>query len=63
MIDRMLPPQEVSDLLGVEQRTLYSWRQAGTGPPSVRLGKYVRYPVSGLQKWIEERELESRRAG
>lgn len=61
MNERMLAPEEVSDLLSIEQRTLRSWRQAGTGPPAIRMGKYVRYPAAELEKWIAERTSESRR--
>lgn len=60
--DRKLAPEEVSEILAVDRRTLQSWRQAGTGPPAVRMGKYLRYSAAGLQKWLEDRESESRRA-
>ena len=60
--DRMLAPEEVSQILSMDVRTLRSWRQAGTGPPAVRMGKYVRYPASELQAWMDSRKVESRRA-
>lgn len=61
-IERMLPPEEVSEILSVEVRTLYAWRQAGTGPPATRIGKYLRYSSEGLRQWIEAQESESRQA-
>lgn len=59
---RMLPPEQVADQLGVTVRTLYAWRQAGTGPPAVKLGKYIRLPADGLRDWLAAQENESRRA-
>ena len=50
---KMLSPEEVAELLSVDVRTLYAWRQAGTGPPATRLGKYLRYSADGLRAWVE----------
>lgn len=59
--DRMLPPEEVCGILGIDVRTLRSWRQAGTGPPATRLGKYLRYSAAELQSWIERQKVNSTR--
>lgn len=39
-------------------RTLTRWRQAGEGPPWVKLGgatSPVRYPAAGLKAWQDAR--------
>lgn len=43
--ESMLSPKEVADLLGVTERTLYTWRERGEGPAWVRIGRngFVRY--------------------
>lgn len=33
--------------------TLALWRRRGTGPSFIRVGKSIRYPVSGLKHFME----------
>lgn len=61
----LLPPQPAPDvrpeLLGVEQaaarlgvqpKTLYEWRRLRKGPPSLRVGRLVKYRSDVLDEWI-----------
>lgn len=61
----LLPPQPAPDvtpeLLGVEQaaarlglqpKTLYEWRRLHKGPPSLRVGRLVKYRSDVLDEWI-----------
>lgn len=41
----LLTEREAADLLGTQVRTLQTWRQAGTGPPYVKLGEAHNAPV------------------
>lgn len=47
---------ETARILGgskpLAQRTLAAWRKAGTGPPFIRIGRSVRYPLDGLQRFL-----------
>jgi excisionase family DNA binding protein len=43
----------LSDLLDVPQRTIYSWRQRGEGPPAYRVGKHLRYRRADVEAWLE----------
>lgn len=50
--------REASRIIGVSTRTLTRWRQAGEGPPWVKLGgatSPVRYPAAGLKAWQDAR--------
>lgn len=64
-VDPLLTPDETSALLGIPVKTLAHWRTQRTGPLALRLGSHVRYRVSDLQAWLEERAEEARtkRAG
>ena len=64
-VDTLLTPDETSALLGIPVKTLAHWRTQRTGPLALRLGSHVRYRVSDLQAWLEERAEEARtkRAG
>ena len=45
--------RDVSAFLQVPVQTLYTWRSQGSGPPSRRVGKYVRYQPSDVLAWFE----------
>jgi excisionase family DNA binding protein len=50
-----LRPLEAAEALGISERTLWAWTQAGI-VPSVRAGtgkrNTVRYPVAELEAWL-----------
>lgn len=46
--------KELAEYLGIPQRTLYQWRTKGYGPPGLRIGKYVKYLPSDVERWIKE---------
>jgi predicted DNA-binding transcriptional regulator AlpA len=48
LTDRLLTLREVADILQLPPATLYAWRAAGTGPPSFRCGRWVRYKQADL---------------
>lgn len=58
---RMLTPDEMADRLAVPVATLYRWRYSGGGPPSVRIGKYLRYDPTAVEAWIKEQSANTRR--
>lgn len=41
-------------LAGVTESTAEAWRKRGSGPPYVRMGNRVFYPLSGLKRHLEE---------
>ena len=54
----LLSEQEVADALGHgSTRTLQSWRQNGTGPDYIRLGKTIWYGREDLRRWIENNRV------
>ncbi len=42
---------DVADYLKVPVATLYSWRSQKKGPPSGKVGKYVRYEPDAVRDW------------
>jgi predicted DNA-binding transcriptional regulator AlpA len=53
-IEGLLSPVRVSELLDVPVATLYRWSYLGTGPPTLKVGKHLRYVPSELQAWLDE---------
>lgn len=49
-----LRPREAARALGVSERTLWSWTQAGE-IPHVKMGRSVLYPTAALERWLAER--------
>nr|WP_049568185.1 helix-turn-helix domain-containing protein [Nocardiopsis sp. SBT366] len=41
--------------LRVPPKTLYEWRYKGDGPPSHRVGRYVRYVPAEVHAWVTSR--------
>ncbi|MDA0568055.1 helix-turn-helix domain-containing protein [Streptomonospora sp. S1-112] len=47
--------QDAARFLGVPAKTLYEWRYKGDGPPSHRIGRYVRYVPAEVHAWVRTR--------
>jgi predicted DNA-binding transcriptional regulator AlpA len=47
--------KDVSSFTGVSLSTLRRWRLMNEGPPWLKFGGAVRYPVAALRSWIEAR--------
>lgn len=45
--------EEASAFLGVPVSTLYQWRHRRIGPPSYRVGRYVRYDAASVRAWLD----------
>ncbi len=52
-------PEQVSEFYGVPVGTLYQWRQKGTGPKAVRIGKHLRYRRSDVLAWPAEDDKQN----
>jgi predicted DNA-binding transcriptional regulator AlpA len=51
--ERYLGPSDVAELLGVPVATLYQWRSRRIGPPSFRVGRYLRYDPEAVRRWVD----------
>ena len=61
-LDRLNKPNEVSERLGLPEKTLADWRSRGIGPAYVRLGRHVRYRDSDLERFLQEQTTQPRSA-
>lgn len=59
-LDRLLTPQDVSEMLGIPVKTLANWRSERVGPLPLRIGCHVRYRATDLETWIEQRATRAR---
>ena len=58
-LDPLLSIDELAEYLGVPIKTIYEWRQTGRGPVCIRMGRHLKFAVSDVRAWLDERR-ESR---
>ena len=56
---RSLTTKQVSELTGIERKTLDSWRSRGIGPNWIKPVGVVLYPLSSLRDWLAEQPSSS----
>ena len=49
---------ELGRALHKSPRTIARWRALGEGPPVVKLGREILYPIAGVQTWLESKQVE-----
>ena len=61
-----LTSKEVADRWRLSDQTLANWRHAGKGPPFIRVGSRVLYPIEGIQSfeklapgWLSSDNIQS----
>lgn len=52
-IAELLTAEELAERLKVPVSTVHTWRYRGDGPPSLKVGRYVRYERAAVQQWLE----------
>jgi excisionase family DNA binding protein len=60
--DELLTLDEVAEILRVPPATVRKWRNNRDGPLGFRVGKYVRYRRSQVDKFIADMEARQREA-
>jgi predicted DNA-binding transcriptional regulator AlpA len=53
--DALWSVEDTAAYLRVPPKTLYEWRYKGDGPPSHRIGRYVRYIPAEIRTWVRSR--------
>jgi len=51
---KLLTPQEMADMLGVQKSTIYQWTHQGF-IPHVKIKNLVRFKESVVIKWLEKK--------
>jgi len=58
-MNKLLTTEEIAELLGVRESTIYQWTQQGF-IPHVKLGRLVRFREADITKWLDERSENGR---
>jgi excisionase family DNA binding protein len=59
-MDKLLTPEEISELLGVKLSTIYQWTHIGY-IPHFKLGRFVRFREYEILLWLESKVCNGRR--
>lgn len=59
-MDKHLSIQDLAEREGVSLNTVYGWNYTGTGPHYLKIGRYVRYRLSDVEKWERSRLVTAR---
>ena len=51
---KFLSEKALAPIIDVKVSTLRAWRLRDYGPPFKKLGSAVRYPLDGLQDWLND---------
>jgi excisionase family DNA binding protein len=54
-LEPIISARELAEYLDVPVATIYAWRYRRQGPPAFRVGRYVRFRWSDVERWIEDR--------
>lgn len=54
--DELLDTADVARWLKVSKRTVESWRNAGTGPRFISVGRHIRYRRAAITAYLDEQE-------
>jgi hypothetical protein len=55
------PEETLCRELNESPRTARLRRQRGEGPPYVRIGRKILYPIEGFRLWLKRREIDPSR--
>jgi hypothetical protein len=55
LLDGYISDKDLQLELGVIDRTTRKWRQDGSGPPCVKIGRDFYYPIEGFKAWLKRR--------
>ena len=56
MDDKFISPQQLAEYLGMPYSALAQHRKKGTGPKYLKIGHLVRYRMSDIENWLQERK-------
>lgn len=60
--DQLIDPAAVAGELGVPEKTLAQWRYLGKGPRFIKVGRFIRYRIRDVERWLEEQSRSSTRS-
>ena len=54
----LISVKQLAEDLGVPVSTIYRWNYLGTGPRKIRIGRYVRFCPSEVERWLKVQSVD-----
>ena len=54
--DKLLSVKDVAQRLAVRPAKVYEMAKSGDGPPSVRIGKLIKFRPQAVEQWLQDQE-------
>jgi len=54
-LEPLIGVEELAEYLAVPVQTIYDWRLTGKAPRAYKFGKHLRFALSDVQEWLEQR--------
>ena len=54
--DKLLSVKDVAQKLAVRTAKVYEMAKSGDGPPSVRIGKLIKFRPQAVEQWLKDQE-------
>ena len=54
----LLTTAELAAYLGVPRATLYAWSYRSEGPPTIKVGRHLRYRESDIEAWLQHQRRD-----
>lgn len=55
--ENLISPQQLADFVKKSVWTIYRWNSLGTGPSYFKVGGTVRYELSDVLAWLDDRRV------
>lgn len=55
-MEKLMSVEELAATVDVPVATIYQWNHKGTGPPPIRVGRYLRFDPREVREWLEMRK-------
>lgn len=60
-MEKLMSVEELAEVVAVPVATVYQWNHKGTGPPPIKVGRYLRFDPAEVRDWLEKRKVEADR--
>ncbi len=57
--ERLATAEQVAAYLGVPVTTLHQWRHKGTGPRASKVGRWLRYRWTDVEKYVDAKASDA----
>lgn len=56
-MNQAINEDQVARVLSVSVQTLRNWRHQSKGPPYIKIGRSVRYPIEDPNQYVEDKKI------